>query len=98
MLITSKQAQIDEIRRKIDRELRVFNILLDDEKRDNKIFQKIYLYCQEINNICNYDKELAYQAQIIKDAINIQNINDKDLSNLYFNSIVKTKNKKIKKN
>lgn len=96
LLVSNKQARIDEIRRKIDRELRIFNILLDDEKRDDKVFRKINIYCKEINNISNYDKELALQAEIISNLINIEVIDEKEISNLYINPIVKTKNKKIK--
>lgn len=97
LLITNKQVQIDEIRKKIDRELRVFNILLDDEKRDNKIFQKIHIYCREMSNICNYDKELANQAQMVNEVIKVQKVNEKENLNSCFNHFLRQNNKSLTK-
>ena len=96
LLVSTKQQKIEEVRKKIDREIRVFNVLLDSEKRDSEIFQKINAYSSQIKRICDYDKELANQAKLVAETITIQKIDEKVMPSFRVNSMIKNK-KLIKK-
>lgn len=99
LLVTTKQEEIEVIRKKIDREIRIFNVLLESEsKQIKKLLQSISLQCNSIKRICNFDHELARQASLVFDAISVEKVNEKEDIKLSLNTLQKQKKKPIRKN
>ena len=94
-LLSTRKDKIEEVRRKLDMQIRVLSVMLDEPDYDyQSAIKNIREYSGMFNSICDFDKNLASDLVPVAEAINVEKIKDKKINNsIYFepNKCVKTK-------
>ena len=98
LTIAYRQKEIENIRRKMDMQVRVLDIMLDNNDYDiDAAIKRINDFSVKIRQLCTINRELASNAQIVLDIFDIKCVKNSNL-NTNNKSIAKDKMMIYKKN
>ena len=98
LTIAYRQKEIENIRRKMDMQVRVLDFMLDNNDYDiDAAIKRINDFSVKIRQLCTINRELASNAQIVLDIFDIKCVKNSNL-NTNNKSIAKDKMMIYKKN